>query len=135
MTEYPQYPEYPQYEQQPQHPQFQQASRLVRPFTITGGRTQPSRNIFTLITIVMATASDRAGPGLQREHLRALDLCTAPAAVAEIAAHLDLPVAVTKILLSDLLDQGRIIATPPAQGLNGPNIALLQKVRDGLARL
>ena len=114
---------------------FQSASRLVRPFTITGGRTQPSRNNFTLITIVRATASDRAGPGLQLEHLRALDLCAAPTAVAEIAAHLDLPVAVTKILLSDLLDQGRIIATPPAQGLLGPDIALLQRVRDGLARL
>ncbi|MFD2689132.1 DUF742 domain-containing protein [Streptomyces phyllanthi] len=107
----------------------------MRPFTITGGRTEPSRNIFTLITIVTATASVRAGPGLQREHLRALDLCAAPAAVAEIAAHLDLPVAVTKILLSDLLDQGRITATAPAQGSGGPDIALLEKVRDGLARL
>lgn len=115
--------------------EFQSASRLVRPFTITGGRTQPSRNIFTLITIVKATTSYQAGPGLQQEHLRALDLCAAPAAVAEIAAHLDLPVAVTKILLSDLLDQGRIIATPPAQGVSGPDITLLQKVRDGLARL
>ncbi|WP_329219559.1 DUF742 domain-containing protein [Streptomyces sp. NBC_01485] len=116
--------------------EFQHAGRLVRPFTITGGRTEPSRNIFTLITIVTATAaSGRADSGLQREHLRALDLCAAPAAVAEISAHLDLPVTVTKILLSDLLDQGIITATPPAQGLSGPDIALLQRVREGLARL
>jgi hypothetical protein len=115
--------------------EYQSANRLVRPFTITGGRTRPSRNIFTLITIVRAAYSDWPGQGLQREHLRALGLCAEPMAVAEVAARLDLPVAVTKILLSDLLDQGKIIATPPAQGTSGPDITLLQKVRDGLARL
>ncbi|SEQ69510.1 Protein of unknown function [Streptomyces sp. yr375] len=121
---------------------FEHVGRLVRPFTITGGRTEPSRNIFTLITIVTATAAATASggaggtaSGLQLEHQRALELCTVPAAVAEISAHLDLPVTVTKILLSDLLDQGIITATPPAQGLSGPDIALLQRVREGLAKL
>lgn len=129
MTEHLEHPAFARFAQ------YEQASRLVRPFTITGGRTRPSRKSFTLITIVTATAAWRAEAGLQREHRRVLDLCVAPAAVAEIAAHLDLPLIVTKIILSDLLDQGWIIATAPAQGVSGPDITLLEKVRDGLARL
>ncbi|MBV9023064.1 MAG: DUF742 domain-containing protein [Streptomycetaceae bacterium] len=121
--------------------------RLVRPFTLTGGRTQPVRNVFSLITLITAVeVSD--GPdnrSLQPEHHRILRLCPRPIAVAEIAAHLDIPVSVTTIMLSDLLDAGRISARPPiqaysgqshkGQSYNGPEIALLQKVRDGLARL
>jgi uncharacterized protein DUF742 len=126
--------------------------RLVRPFTLTGGRTQPVRNIFSLITLITTVevpdSSDTRS--LQPEHRRILRLCTRPLAVAEIAAHLDIPVSVTTIMLSDLLDAGRISARPPiqsysgqsysgqsysGQSYNGPEIALLQKVRDGLARL
>jgi hypothetical protein len=121
--------------------------RLVRPFILTGGRTQPVRNVFSLITLITAVEVPD-GPdtrSLQPEHRRILRLCTQPLAVAEIAAHLDIPVSVTTIMLSDLLDAGRISARPPIQSssgrsssgrsYNGPEIALLQKVRDGLARL
>ncbi|MPY55968.1 DUF742 domain-containing protein [Streptomyces spongiae] len=43
----------------------------------------------------------QAPRGPQWEHHRAPALCGIPRAVAETAAHLDLPVALTKILLSD----------------------------------
>jgi Protein of unknown function (DUF742) len=126
--------------------------RLVRPFILTGGRTQPVRNVFSLITLITAVEVPN-GPdtrSLQPEHRRILRLCTRPLAVAEVAAHLDIPVSVTTIMLSDLLEAGRISARPPIQAFNGqasggqasggrayngPEIALLQKVRDGLARL
>lgn len=111
--------------------------RTVRAFTLTGGRTQPSQDVFTLITLVTTTdlPIPSVGHGLQPEHLRILRLCARPLAVAEVAAHLDLPVSVTTILLSDLLDQGRIHAQPPIHAVHSPEVALLQKVRDGLARL
>jgi hypothetical protein len=58
-------------------------------------------------------------------------------ALAEVAAELNLPVAVTKILVSDLITLGRVTARPPlavavGQGLD---MTLLQAVKDGLLRL
>ncbi|MFG3318401.1 DUF742 domain-containing protein [Streptomyces sp. NPDC048171] len=113
------------------------AGRLVRPFTLTGGRTRPSRADFTLITTVTAVdPQPTRGARPQPEHLRILRLCADPVAVAEVAARLDLPVSVVVILLSDLLEAGRITARPPhLVSRANPDLDLLQKVRDGLGRL
>jgi hypothetical protein len=111
--------------------------RLVRPFTLTGGRTRPSRACFTLITTVTAVEPppERA-PRPQPEQLRILRLCAEPVAVAEVAARLDLPVSVIVIMLCDLLEAGRITAHPPHPVTRTtPDLDLLQKVRDGLGRL
>jgi hypothetical protein len=116
---------------------------LVRPYTITRGRTSASRDDLTLITVITAVG-DGALPepatsrGLQPEHRTVLGLCREPAAVAEIAAGLDLPVSVTKILLGDLIGAGLARARPPATFMTedgAPDMALLQAVRDGLRKL
>ncbi|MFF1544171.1 DUF742 domain-containing protein [Streptomyces sp. NPDC058291] len=113
-----------------------EAGRLVRPFTLTGGRTRPSRADFTLITTVTAVdppPERRVRP--QPEHGRILRLCVRPVAVAELAAHLDLPVSVVAILLCDLLEAGLITARPPRSVTGAHDVDLLQKVRDGLGRI
>ena len=114
-----------------------EAGRLVRPFTLTGGRTRPSRADFTLITTVTAVDPPPAlAPRPQPEQTRILRLCARPLAVAEIAAHLDLPVSVIVIMLCDLLEAGLITAHPPHPvSARNPDLDLLQKVRDGLGRL
>ncbi|MFJ1968756.1 DUF742 domain-containing protein [Streptomyces sp. NPDC087903] len=114
------------------------SGRLVRPFTLTGGRTRPSRADFTLIATVTAVDPPpewAARP--QPEHARILRQCARPVAVAELAAHLDLPVSVIVILLCDLLEAGRITVNPPHPVHRDPelDLNLLQKVRDGLDRL
>jgi hypothetical protein len=112
--------------------------RLVRLFTLTGGRTRPSRAVFTLITLVTAVDPSRTrAAGLQPEQARILRLCPTPTAVAELAAHLDLPVSVVVIMLCDLLEAGCITAHPPRPVSSTPDLDLdlLQKVRDGLGRL
>ncbi|MEU3794928.1 DUF742 domain-containing protein [Streptomyces fructofermentans] len=112
------------------------AGRLVRPFTLTGGRTRPSRADFTLITSVTAVnpQPERAARP-QPEHARILRLCAKPVVVAELAAQLDLPVSVVCILLCDLLEAGRITARAPRPISRTSDMDLLQKVRDGLGRL
>jgi predicted Rossmann fold nucleotide-binding protein DprA/Smf involved in DNA uptake len=108
----------------------------VRPFTLTGGRTRPSRADFTLITTVTAVDPPPAhGTRPQPEQARILRLCAQPVAVAELAAHLDLPVSVVVIMLCDLLEAGRITVRPPRPVSGTPDMDLLQKVRDGLGRL
>jgi hypothetical protein len=55
--------------------------------------------------------------------------------VAELAAHLDLPVSVVVIMLCDLLEAGLITARPPRPVSRTQDLELLQKVRDGLGRI
>jgi hypothetical protein len=108
------------------------AGPLVRPYTLTGGRTAAARDDLTLITLV--TTADPAGDttALPPEQVEILRLCARPQAVAEIAALVDLPVSVTKILLGDLLAQARVTARPPITAARTTDAALLTKVRDGL---
>jgi hypothetical protein len=113
---------------------------LVRPYTITRGRTLPERgdlNLITVVTTIDAEFGPGSGRGLQPEHRMIIEQCRRPAAVAEIAAGLNLPVAVTKILIGDLIALGRVAARPPLALAAGqkPDIRLLQAVRDGLLRL
>ena len=113
---------------------------FVRPYTITHGRTASAHGDLTLITLVVALASREeqlTARGLEPEHRSILEQCRTPVALAEIAARLDLPVAVTKILISDLITWGTVVAYPPAASAVGqrPDTRLLQAVRDGLRRL
>ena len=62
------------------------AGRLVRPYVISNGRTQPTRRL-DLLSVVRATGVANASP-LDVEHARALHLCHAPVSIAEISARL-----------------------------------------------
>ncbi|MEU3841143.1 DUF742 domain-containing protein [Streptomyces sp. NPDC028635] len=108
------------------------AGRLVRPFTVSNGRTRPSVAL-DLMSQVMATGATPLGY-LGPEHAQALDLCRAPVSVAEISAHLKLPAVVTKVLLSDLVDTGAVTTKPPAYHHQPTDRALLEAVLDGLRR-
>jgi hypothetical protein len=113
---------------------------FVRPYTITHGRTAAARGDLTLITIIVAIIlpEEQLGTrGLEPEHRFILEQCRRPVALAEIAAGLNLPVAVAKILISDLIALGAVAARPPVAVAAGqkPDTRLLQAVRDGLRRL
>ncbi|MFG2911865.1 DUF742 domain-containing protein [Kitasatospora sp. NPDC048298] len=125
-----------------------ESGSMVRPYTITRGRTAPERDDLTLITVLTTVEEkaeaalargNRAGArGLQPEHRLILDLCRHPIAVAEVSADLDLPVSVTKILLGDLVAQGLLKARAPlsvARAAGGVDLGLLTAVREGLRRL
>ncbi len=108
------------------------AGRLVRPYTVSGGRTHPTAAL-DLLSLVLATGSPPR-PTLGPEHSQALGLCAAPTSVAEIAAHLRLPVAVAKVLISDLVDCGAVTAQPPRRPDTPNDRSLLEAVLDGLRR-
>ncbi|MGY0055340.1 DUF742 domain-containing protein [Streptomyces sp. LZ34] len=112
------------------------AGPIVRSFARTGGRTRPSRDEFNLITLIIATDTDTARHGLEPEHIVILRMCTGtPLSVAEIAARLDMPATVAKVLLGDLLDMGAIHTRAPIALAEAPEIHVLQAVLDGIRRL
>lgn len=111
------------------------AGRLIRPYTVSNGRTKPSAE-FDLLTLVMATG-DRPQSYLGPDHSHVLGLCGGPVSVAEIAAQISQPAVVTKVLLSDLVDCGAITSRAPTPVPLGPNPTdrdLLEAVLDGLRK-
>ncbi|MBC2864835.1 DUF742 domain-containing protein [Streptomyces mexicanus] len=114
----------------------EEAGRYLRPYAITGGRTRHSQHAFTLITLVVARSVRESASGLEPEADRILELCRDRAmAVAEIAALLDLPVSVVKVLCGDLLDASLIIVQSPPGQESRPSVELIERVMDGIRQL
>ncbi|GAA4368074.1 DUF742 domain-containing protein [Actinomadura sp. NPDC048032] len=108
------------------------AGLLVRPYAVTAGRTHPTVDLDMLSLVV---AADGHPPVLDPEHAKALELCRKPTPVAEVAAHLRLPVVVTKVLISDLVDSRAMTAHAPRTAADPTDRALLEKLLDGLQRV
>ena len=109
----------------------------VRPYAITGGRTRHGEHDFALITLVVTRSSDGSGEGpVEPESAAILSLCRERAvAIAEIAAHLDLPVSVVKVLCGDLLNSALILVQSPPKEGHAPSVELIERVMDGIRRL
>jgi hypothetical protein len=83
---------------------------LVRPYTLTAGRTASRVNL-PLEATVEAVVSDKP-PRWPGNDVRAqiCALCENSPSVAEIAAHLSLPVGVARVLIGDLVSSGHLRA-------------------------
>ncbi|MEV0298473.1 DUF742 domain-containing protein [Nocardia sp. NPDC050710] len=112
------------------------AGPLVRPYALTRGRTMGAGHDLDILTVVVT--ADPA-PTLRRtepEYARIVRLCAAPQSVAEVAANLKLPLAVTKILVGDLIGEGHLIFRSPVQPEAGPgDLNVLRAVLDGIRKL
>ncbi|WP_436738251.1 DUF742 domain-containing protein [Streptomyces sp. BBFR102] len=111
-------------------------SDFVRSYVITGGRTLPAGDQLALQTLV-TIAPDRTLPLGASPEVKAIWelLGGGYLSVAEVAAHVALPVGVARLLLTDLLDQGHLLrrAEPPrAQNVERDT---LEKVLNGLQSL
>jgi len=106
--------------------------RLVRPYTVTGGRTQPTREL-DLMTLVIDTGRVRPAR-LDVEHSLVLGYCMAPTSVAEVAARTRLPAIVAKILVADLIDCGALDTRAPWHIDDPLDTSVLEAVLDGLRR-
>ncbi|MFF3562423.1 DUF742 domain-containing protein [Streptomyces sp. NPDC002574] len=110
-------------------------SDFVRSYVITGGRQLPAADQLSLLTLV-TIAPDRELPLGAGPEVRAIwELCSGGyLSVAEVAAHLELPVGVARLLLTDLTDHGHLLrreAPPPAQAVDK---RILEEVLHGLQR-
>lgn len=118
-----------------------EAGPLVRPYAMTGGRTQPGPSGVHFDLIALVTLDENApGPGddtaLGPEHRSLTELCrTETQSVAELAADADLPVGVVRVLLGDLLEMGFVKVSRPVPPAQLPDEKILREVIDGLRAL
>lgn len=113
---------------------LRKTSKLVRPYTWTGGRTT-SPVTLEVETLVSATGRP-ADPASPPEHRTILRLCANPRSVAELAALLKMPLGVTRVLLGDLAAAGNVVVHRTASPADtAADVALMQRVIAGLQRL
>jgi Protein of unknown function (DUF742) len=112
-----------------------EAGPLVRPYAMTRGRTRPANRDLDMITLVVTTKDEIDPVALEADYVAILELCHNPISVAELSAHMDVPIVVVKVLLSDLIERGEVFARNPALDVRAPDMKLLQAVLDGVRRL
>jgi hypothetical protein len=110
---------------------------VVRPYALTGGRTEPATGeMLDLIAIVVAAPRDATDlTGLSPEYRKILALCGQPATVADVASDTALPLGVVRVLLADLLVQGRLTVMRQRHAGERPSTDLLEEVLHGLRAL
>jgi Protein of unknown function (DUF742) len=118
--------------------EFVEESRVVRPYTLTRGRTRPGRADLPLEALVRGVApADR--PGETAERRRILELTTSEIlSVAELSAHLSLPLGVVRVLVGDLADDGLVLVhtgTPQSQAPASAQLKVLESVLNGISSL
>lgn len=110
------------------------AGPLVRPYAVSRGRTRPTRHDLEMITLIVSMTTE-LDIDMDPEYGRIVHICQRPLSIAEVAAMLDLPLVVVKILISDLIDRGHVIFRSPPQTSDVPKMELLQAVLDGIRKL
>jgi DNA-directed RNA polymerase specialized sigma24 family protein len=114
----------------------QDAGPVVRPYTLTGGRSRPITGGLSLLTHVEALyAPDADLINLQPEHRAILTMTRTALSMAEIAARVDLPVGVVRVLIGDLLHENLVSTFESDTAVNPPDENTLQAVIDGLRAL
>jgi Protein of unknown function (DUF742) len=112
------------------------AGPVVRPYAMTGGRTQPRGERLDLISVVVAIGQQTPETfWLGPEHHQILDLCRRPKPVADVASELDLPLGVVRVLIGDLHGYGLIKVFRSGSHRHVTDMNVLRTVLDGLQRL
>ena len=106
--------------------------RRVRPYAMTGGRTRPTHDDLEIETLVSTTSVGEQTPKLTVEQRAIAALCRDILSIAEVSARLHLPLGVTRILVGDMADEHLVMVHRPAQAGDHPDLAVLERVLDGL---
>jgi hypothetical protein len=106
--------------------------RRVRPYAMTGGRTRPTHDALEIETLVSTTSSVDLTPKLTVEQRAIAALCHDLLSIAEVSAHLHLPLGVVRVLVGDMADEHLVMVHRPIPAGDRPDLALLKRVLDGL---
>lgn len=103
---------------------------LVRPYLVTGGRTRPIQDGLRVEALVLAAPATLHAP-LKFERRRVAELCQTPRSVAEIAAALEVPLGVARVLIADMATEGIVSVrdSPPATS------SIVERIRDHVRTL
>jgi hypothetical protein len=112
-------------------------ARVVRPYALTRGRTRPGRSDLRLEALVRGVVGIE-DPSSTPERRRILERATSSIlSVAELSAHLSLPLGVVRVLVGDLADEGLVVVHTgsPSAAPAATQLKVLESVLNGISSL
>src|SRR2546430_11340491 len=115
---------------------------LVRPYVVTRGRTRPRLEIAlealleTTVRGRNSAARDTSGHGREQQYIASL--CDGRLqSLAEVAARMQLPLGVARVLVADMAAEGLVAVYAPTsfESNDAVGTELLERVLSGLRRL
>jgi Protein of unknown function (DUF742) len=103
---------------------------VIRPFMVTGGRTQPLHDGLRIESMVSAWPAALSAP-LRFELRRIVELAQRSCSVAEIAVGLGVPLGVARVLIADLLASGLVHIEESSE----LSIDIIERIRDRVRAL
>jgi len=111
-------------------------SASIRPYAVTGGRTRTSGELIPIEALVSVLG--KPSTALSTEKTRIVELATAQyLSVAELSAHMHLPVGVVRVLVGDLVEEGhaRVHGAVASSYNPATTLSVLESVLDGISAL
>lgn len=105
---------------------------FIRPFVITGGRTEVRHNDLQLDTLLSALPGQRT-TNRGFEHRAVLSLCAEAISIAELAVDLDLPVGVVTVVVDDLLEDNVLLVHQERS--SAVSLSVLERLVEGVRAL
>ncbi len=105
----------------------------VRPYALTRGRTRSRYVLSVEALIITSPVGEQDDPGRGPEARSICALCRSSRSVAEVSAHLAVPIGVARVLIGDLVDEGLILVHEGSP--DEPDAVLLERVLSGLRAL
>jgi hypothetical protein len=103
---------------------------VIRPFLLTGGRTRPTRDDLRVESLIQSL-SGASTETLRFEGRRIVDICRQPTSIAELSGALAVPLGVVRVLVSDLVAEGRVSVVQQQQ----LSIQMMERIRDRVRAL
>ena len=115
---------------------------LVRPYAVTRGRTRPKLEIaleaLVETTVRGRSVNGRVGQGSEHQYIAAMCDGGRVQSLAEIAARMQLPLGVARVIVADMATDGLVAVYEPTSledETDAVGTELLERVLSGLRRL
>jgi hypothetical protein len=109
-------------------------SMRVRPYAITGGRTRPRRHLLVETLISVPYYDPQFSRSLMPESQALYERARDTISIAELSAHLTIPLGVIRVLLSDLAADEMVFIHPTGHSYQYDR-SILGRILDGLKKL
>ena len=109
-------------------------SKRIRLYALTGGRTKPRHHLLVETLVSVPDYDPEFSATLMPESQSLYELARKTISVAELSAHLTIPLGVIRVLISDLAAQNMVIIHPTGFAYQYDRI-ILERILDGLKKL
>jgi hypothetical protein len=111
-------------------------SAAIRPYAVTGGRTRTKGELLPIEALVSVIGMPAVQLSTEKSRIVELAL-TQYLSIAELSAHMHLPVGVVRVLVGDLVEEGhaRVHGAVASSYNPAATLSVLESVLDGISAL